>query len=111
MEADCVYFHSENICEQFLVNGKCEESKRCLDRHPEECKFWLSDPQVCLRGDICKYLHRTENKGKKVKDPENMDILRTSNNSEASRIKTTPAKKAGNDNTRDRQNHEKKRIM
>ena len=81
--------------------------KGCLDRHPKECKFWLSDPQGCLRGDICKYLHRTENKGKKVKDSENMDILRTSNNSEASRIKTTPAKKAGNDNTRNKQNREK----
>ena len=102
MEADCVYFHSENICEQFLVNGKCEVSKRCIDRHPKECKFWLSDPKGCLRGDICKYLHRTENKGTKVKDPE-----RTSNNSEASRFKTTPAKKTGNDNTRDKQNREK----
>ena len=56
------------------------------------------------RGDICKYLHCNENKGKKVKDPENK---RTSNNSEASKIKTTPAKKVGNDNTRDKQNHEK----
>ena len=88
MEADYVHFHSEKMSEQFLMNGKCEESKQCIDRHPKECKFWLNDPQGCLRGDICKYLHRTENKGTKVKDPE-----RTSNNSEASRFKTTPAKK------------------
>ena len=53
MEADCLHFHSEKICEQFLMNGKCEESKQCIHRHPKECKFWLNDPQGCLRGDIC----------------------------------------------------------
>ena len=53
------------------------------------------------------HLQETENKGSIVEDPEHRVILRTSNNSEARRFKTTPAKKIGNDNTRDEQNPEK----
>ena len=45
------YYHSEKICDQFLANGKCRDSRLCLDRHPKECKFWLGDPQGCLRSD------------------------------------------------------------
>ena len=50
------------------MNGKCSEPKFCPNRHPKECKFWLGDVRGCLRGDECKYLHKTENQGKKFKD-------------------------------------------
>ena len=68
MKTECVYRHSDQICDQFLANGKCTEARLCLDRHPKECKFWLGDPQGCLRGELCKYLHTNESKGKDVKN-------------------------------------------
>ena len=52
MKAECVYYHSDKICDQYLANGKCTESRLCLDRHPKECKFWLEDPRGCHRGEI-----------------------------------------------------------
>ena len=67
MEAQCAYFHKDNICDQYLTNGKCTNWRLCPDRHPKECKFWLGDSRGCLRGQICKHLHKEENKGKKIK--------------------------------------------
>ena len=54
MKSECIYYHSDQICDKFLANGKCTEARLCLDRHPKECKFWLEDPQGCLRGQTCK---------------------------------------------------------
>ena len=75
METEFVYYHTDKICDKFLANGKCEQERWCLNRHPKDCKFWLGDPQGCLRGQICKYLHKIENKGKNVKVLEsNSDV-------------------------------------
>ena len=70
MEAECVYYHSDIVCEEFLEKGKCNESRWCLNRHPKECKFWKGDTRGCLRGQLCRYLHKHENKGENVKAPE-----------------------------------------
>ena len=70
MGTNCVYYHTDKVCEQHLTNGKCPEPKLCSFRHPKECKFWLGDIRGCFRGEECKYLHKMENKGKKVKDNE-----------------------------------------
>ena len=67
MKAECIYHHSDKICDQFLAKGKCTESRLCQDRHPKECKFWLGDPRGCLRGEMCRYLHKHESNGKNVK--------------------------------------------
>ena len=40
----------------------------CSRRNPKECKFWLGDPRGCLRGQICKYLHRAESLRKNIKN-------------------------------------------
>ena len=29
MKAECVYHHSDQICDQFLANGKCTEARLC----------------------------------------------------------------------------------
>ena len=55
------------ICEQFVATGKCSETIFCINRHPKEWKFWLEDPRGCLRGQMCMYLHKVENKGKNMK--------------------------------------------
>ena len=68
MGAECEYSHADKVCDSFRMHGKCSEPKFCPDRHPKECKFWLGDIKGCLRGDACKYLHKTENKGKKLQD-------------------------------------------
>jgi hypothetical protein len=68
MKAECVYYHSDKICDQYLTNGKCTESRLCLDRHPKECKFWLEDPRGCHRGEICKYLHKSGSNDKNMKN-------------------------------------------
>ena len=66
MGAGCAYYHADKVCDSFLMHGKCSEPKFCQNRHPKECKFWLGDIQGCLRGQVCKYVHKTENKGKKL---------------------------------------------
>ena len=62
MKNGCVYYHSDNICDEFLRKGMCSEPKSvCLFRHPKECKYWLGDTKGCLRGELCNYFHKTEN--------------------------------------------------
>ena len=71
MKDDCVYYHSDGICDGFLRTGLCPEPKGdCWLRHPKECKHWLGDTRGCLRGELCKYLHKTENEGKNLKGHE-----------------------------------------
>ena len=66
-QIECVYFHSDQICDKVLSNGQCTESKTCLQRHPRDCKHWMGDPRGCLRGIECKYLHNPSNKGRNIK--------------------------------------------
>ena len=109
MEADCVYYHTDKICDKFLANGKCEQGRWCLNRHPKDCKFWLGDPQGCLRGQICKYLHKIENKGKNVKVLEsNSDVSdKASEKVKVFSIKATHDDKKDTENKSDEQNHDK----
>ena len=69
MGTDCVYNHSNKVCDEFLTT-RCPDPKSCSYRHPKECKFWLGDPRGCLRGQECKYLHKMENKGRHIKTSE-----------------------------------------
>lgn len=71
MGTECLFHHSEEICEQYLMDGKCSRGKLCFNRHPKECKFWLGDPRGCYRGQACKYLHKVQNKGKKIIELKN----------------------------------------
>ena len=41
LKGDCTYYHSDKVCDQFLTDGKCSNSKLCLLGHPKECKFWI----------------------------------------------------------------------
>ena len=70
MGSNCEYLHSDKVCQQFMVSGKCLEYKICPLRHPKDCKFWLGDTRGCLRGKSCKFSHKIENKGKKIKHHE-----------------------------------------
>ena len=71
MKNGCVYYYSDNTCTEFLRKGMCSEPKSvCLFRHPKECKYWLGDTKGCLCGELCKYLHKTENEGKNIKEHE-----------------------------------------
>ena len=66
-QSECIFFHSEKICENFASNGKCLEPETCLQRHPKDCKYWMGDARGCLRGDECKYLHISRKKGMNMK--------------------------------------------
>ena len=33
-QMECVYFHSDRICDKVLSNSKCTESETCHQRHP-----------------------------------------------------------------------------
>jgi hypothetical protein len=80
-QSECVFLHSNIICDKVLSNGKCPASKECLLRHPKDCKHWMGDTRGCLRGDRCKYLHQLTRKGMFIKlnknsrtKSENQDI-------------------------------------
>ena len=80
-QSECVFLHSDNICDKVLSNGICSESKVCLLRHPRNCKHWMGDTRGCLRGDECKYLHISSKKGIHVKrNPNNLDTTRETQN-------------------------------
>jgi hypothetical protein len=68
---ECVYFHSEKICDKALSSGKCLEYKTCFQRHPKDCKHWMGDTRGCLRGSECKYLHNSSKKGNNIKKDKN----------------------------------------
>ena len=103
MKAECVYYHSDIICEEFFQKGKCSESQWCLKRHPKECKFWKGDPRGCLRGQQCRYLHKHENKGINIKATE----LSCSTKDNDSKINESKTDKKGKDThkTSDEQSH------
>ena len=69
----------------------------------------MGDPQGCLRGQICKYLHKIENKGKNVKDREsNSDVSdKASEKVKVFSIKATHDDKKDTANKNDEQNHDK----
>ena len=71
MNNDCVFYLSDEVCDQYLKNGKCSEYKLCLKWHPKECKYWLKDPRGCFRGQECRFQHNLPNKGKKIKESKN----------------------------------------
>ena len=52
----CIYFHSQNICEIFLKDGKCFRKGCCL-RHPKNCKY---GKEGCFRVQTCAYLHNDD---------------------------------------------------
>ena len=52
-----------------LLEQKCPVMD-CSSKHPVSCKFWLRESRGCFRGDLCKYLHRVEERGKSIKDAE-----------------------------------------
>ena len=55
---ECRFRHSENVCENFLRDGRCEMKQSCPSRHPKTCKYWKREPKGCKRKENCKYLHR-----------------------------------------------------
>ena len=74
-KCDCNYFHSKNICKDYLENGKCE-NKSCMERHPKVCKFWLKSRAGCKRDAACDFLHVTlAQQDKKRKDTELMSEM------------------------------------
>ena len=80
-QSECVFLHSDKVCDKVLSNGTCSESKVCLLRHPRNCKHWMGDTRGCLRGDECKYLHISSKKGIHVKrNPNNHDTTRETQN-------------------------------
>ena len=54
----CLYYHSGQVCEQFLRDRKCETGKSCQHRHPIDCRYWLRADGGCTHGEACRYLHR-----------------------------------------------------
>ena len=70
-QSECVYFHSEEICDKALSSSKCVEHKTCFQRHPKDCKHWMGDTRGCLRGSECKYLHNSRKKGINIKKDKN----------------------------------------
>ena len=51
----CMFFHTEEICDVFLEKHKCWKRK-CLKRHPKICRYFQRG--VCTRDD-CIYLHES----------------------------------------------------
>ena len=70
-QSECVFLHSDIICDKVFSNSKCSDSKECLLRHPKDCKHWMGDSRGCLRGDVCKYLHQSSKKGIHIKSNKN----------------------------------------
>ena len=60
MGTNCVYYQTDEVCKEYLTNGKCSEPKLCSFQHPKECQFWLGDSRGCFRGEECKYLNNGE---------------------------------------------------
>ena len=54
----CLYYHSGQVCEEFLRDGKCETGKSCKHRHPRDCRYWIRADEGCKHGEACRYLHR-----------------------------------------------------
>ena len=58
----CKFYHSDQICEPFLKEGKCKDGPKCSNRHPKKCKYLEGDIGGCRREGFCRYFHKqTEN--------------------------------------------------
>ena len=77
--SECVFLHSDIICDKVLSTGKCSDSKECLLRHPKDCKHWMGDRRGCLRGDACKYLHQSSKTGINIKSNKNYEESESEN--------------------------------
>ena len=66
----CKFLHSNEVCEEFLLEGKCSDQKECMFRHPKMCKFWVGDHRGCLWGAAYKYMHKSDLAGTKLSDSE-----------------------------------------
>ena len=74
MNTKCVFYHWEEVCEMFITT-ECLEQNYVLIDIQKNASIWLGDPQSCLRGQECRYLHRIGNKGKKIRNANrNVDI-------------------------------------
>ena len=58
---NCKYFHSSSICDMFLKDGICQENG-CKQRHPKDCRYWISNIEGCNRKENCDYLHNNSKK-------------------------------------------------
>ena len=66
---NCTYYHGKEICDQFLVDGKCDAGKSCQSRHPQDCRYWMQDDKGCRHEESCRYLHRQgKRKQKDIKE-------------------------------------------
>ena len=66
----CNFFHSLIICPLFLTDGICR-NKRCLQRHPKDCRYWTRKNEGCIRQTDCKYLHNEKKKYSLAKEAGN----------------------------------------
>ena len=60
----CENHHSENMCSNFLKDGKCM-TNACLMRHPKNCHYWMKNEDGCRFEKNCQYLHKIEKKFKR----------------------------------------------
>ena len=54
----CMFFHSEEVCEIFLDAGICWK-QNCIKRHPKTCRYFQRG--FCRRGEECVYLRKSIN--------------------------------------------------
>ena len=43
----CLYYHSGQVCDEFLRDGKCETGKSCKHRHPRDYRYWIRTDERC----------------------------------------------------------------
>ena len=51
----CPFAHPDEICQEHLSSGKCENYRYCQRRHHRECRNWARD-LLCFQS--CAYLHK-----------------------------------------------------
>lgn len=89
----CKFVHNEHVCEMYQKDGKCLK-ELCKMRHPKACKFWMSGVRGCFRETSCKYLHRSEQKGIKVRTHRNNSTVPSASTSSTPQYKALePSKK------------------
>jgi hypothetical protein len=106
-QSECMFAHSDKICENFVSNGKCLEPKQCLERHPKDCKHWKGDTRGCLRGDECKYLHILSKKGISIKTRQRCHKI----NNEKEIIKEKQEREKDEKEKRKKRNRKRKRKL
>ena len=53
---NCLFFHPEETCLEYLRLGKYPDYKFCVKRHPKVCRYWKENK--CFREQRCVYLHQ-----------------------------------------------------